>query len=107
MFQISHKNVICRGSFITYVQSILKGIVPSRKFPKFLTALKKFKNFKKRSRLDSSPTQPTQKCRISRSEMFSKKGVLKIFAIFTGKHLYWCLFLTTLLKRDSNTGVFL
>ena len=37
--------------------------------------------------------------------------VLKNFAIFTGKHLCWSLFLmqllSTLLKRDSNTGVFL
>ena len=42
------------------------------------------------------------------------KAVLKNFAIFTGKHLFWSLFLirfqpfrpATLLKRDSNTGVF-
>ena len=42
-----------------------------------------------------------------------KKAVFKIFAIFTGKQLCWSLFLiicsvpATLLKRDSNTGVFL
>ena len=30
-------------------------------------------------------------------------GVLKNFAIFTGEHLFWSL----LLKRDSNTDVFL
>ena len=44
-----------------------------------------------------------------------KKGALKNFAIFTEKHLCWNLFLiklqdwrpTTLLKRDSNTGVYL
>ena len=41
-----------------------------------------------------------------------KKGVLKNFANFTGKHLRWSLSLiklrpATLLKRDSNTGVFL
>ena len=44
-----------------------------------------------------------------------KKGVLKNFANFTRKHLCWRLFLitlqawgpTALLKRDSNTGVFL
>ena len=43
-----------------------------------------------------------------------KKAVLKNFAKFTGKHLCWNLFKkklqalgpTTLLKRDSNTGVF-
>ena len=42
-------------------------------------------------------------------------AVLKNFAIFLGKHLCWNLFLiklqalrpATLLKRDSNTGVFL
>ena len=47
--------------------------------------------------------------------MFFKIGVLKNFAIFTKKHLSWSLFLTTLqanvpatlLKRDSNTAVFL
>ena len=44
-----------------------------------------------------------------------KKGVLKNFANFTGKHLWWSLFLIklqalrpgALLKRSSNTGVFL
>ena len=63
-------------------------------------------------------------------EMFYKKAVLKIFTTFTEKHLCWTLFLVklltfqvfrhatllkksiqqrpdTLLKRDSNTGVFL
>ena len=33
-----------------------------------------------------------------------KKGVRKNFPNFTGKHLCWSLFL---LKRDSNTGIFL
>ena len=41
-------------------------------------------------------------------------GILKNFAIFTGKHLCWNLFLiklkgwrpVTLLKKDSYTGVF-
>ena len=45
---------------------------------------------------------------------FVKKGVLKNFANFTRKHMRWSLFLikqqdvwlATLLKRDSNTGVF-
>ena len=47
------------------------------------------------------------------SEMFYKKAVLRNFAIFTGKHLCWSLFLIKLQafrpdsKRDSNTGVFL
>ena len=47
--------------------------------------------------------------------MFFKIGVLKNFAIFSGKHLCWSHFLkklqafrpATLLKRDSDTGVFL
>ena len=37
-------------------------------------------------------------------------SVLKNFVIFTRRHLYWSLFLIklqALLKRDSNTGVFL
>ena len=48
-------------------------------------------------------------------EVFYKKAVLKTVAIFTGKHWFWSLFLiklqvfdlATLLKRASNTGVFL
>ena len=48
-------------------------------------------------------------------QMFFRIGVLKNFTIFTGKHLHWGVFLiklqtvslATLLKRDSNTGVFL
>ena len=50
-------------------------------------------------------------------EMFYTKAVLKNFAIFTGKHLRWSLFLIKLLsqdlrpatssKRDYNTGIFL
>ena len=47
--------------------------------------------------------------------MFFRITVLKKFAIFTGKHLSWSIFLVrmqdfmlaTLLKRDSNTVVFL
>ena len=38
-------------------------------------------------------------------------GVFKNFVIFTGKHLWWSLFLIKsqagLLKKESNTGVFL
>ena len=50
--------------------------------------------------------------RSSRLQMFYKKGVLKNFSSFTEKHLFWSLFWielspATLLKRDSNTGVFL
>ena len=48
-------------------------------------------------------------------EVFFKKSVLKNFAIFIGKHLFWSIFLVklqalrsaTLLIRYSNTGVFL
>ena len=50
----------------------------------------------------------------SHLQIFFKIGVFKNFANFTGKHLRWSLFLiklkafkpATLLKRDSNTGVF-
>ena len=53
--------------------------------------------------------------RSSRSQMFFKIGVLKNFVIFTAKYLCWDLFsiklqacrAATLLKRDSNRGVFL
>ena len=53
------------------------------------------------------------RCKSSRSQLFFKIGVLKNFANFTGKHLCLSLFLNkvtgpaTLLKKDSNTGVFL
>ena len=51
----------------------------------------------------------------SHLQMFFKIGVLRNFAIFTGKHLCWSLFLiklqtlrpATLVKRESNTGAFL
>ena len=53
--------------------------------------------------------------RSSHRRCFIKKAVLKNFAIFTWKHLCWSLCLiklhpftsVTLLKRNSNTGVFL
>ena len=51
--------------------------------------------------------------RSSRPEMFCKRGVLRNFAKFTGKHLYQSLFFSKVaglqlyLKRDSGTGVFL
>ena len=53
--------------------------------------------------------------RSSCPEVFCKKGVLKNFAKFSGKHLCQSLFLNkfaglkpaTLLKKDSGTGVFL
>ena len=45
--------------------------------------------------------------RSSRLQMFFETRVLKKFANFTGKNLCWSLFLVkSLLKRDSNTGVF-
>ena len=46
-------------------------------------------------------------------EVFYEKAVLKNFAIFTGKHLCWSLFLIKLQtfrpdsKKDSNTDIFL
>ena len=51
--------------------------------------------------------------RSSRSQMFFKIGILKNFAIITGKHLCWSVFSielqtwrsAALLNRDSNTGV--
>ena len=56
-----------------------------------------------------------QKQSFSRLQIFFKIGVLKKIANFTGKYLCWSLFLiklqasrpATLLRRDSNTGVFL
>ena len=46
------------------------------------------------------------RCSTIRSQMFFKVSVRKDFANFTGKHLYWGIFSTSL-KRDPNTGVFL
>ena len=48
------------------------------------------------------------------TDVFCKKGVLRNFAKFTWKHLCWSLFFNklaglrpeSLLKRDSDTGVF-
>ena len=55
-----------------------------------------------------------EKGKSGRSLMFFKIGVLKNFTIFTRKHVLEslfnkvaCLIEKTLLKRDSNTGVFL
>ena len=53
--------------------------------------------------------------RRSRPEVFCKKGVLRNFTKFTGKHLCQSLFFNkvaglrtaTLLKKGSGTGVFL
>ena len=55
------------------------------------------------------------KGRNSHRKCSMKKAVINNFAIFTGKHLCWSFFLIklqpwrtgTLLKRDSNAGVFL
>ena len=44
----------------------------------------------------------------TRSQMFCKIVVLTNFAKFTVKHLWWSIFsIKILLKKDSNTGVFL
>ena len=55
------------------------------------------------------------KVQSSRSQMSCKIDVFKNFAVITGKHLCWSLFViklpackpANLLKRDSNTSVFL
>ena len=55
-----------------------------------------------------------RKYRSSHPKVFCKKGILKISAKFTRKHLCWRLFSIrlqafkpeTLLKRDTNTGAF-
>ena len=57
----------------------------------------------------------TSKTKSSHWKCSLKKNALKKFAKFTGKHLCWSLFFrkvtgqkpATLLKKDSNTGVFL
>ena len=54
-------------------------------------------------------------CQKQPPEVFCKKGVLRNFSKFTGKHLCQSLFFNkvaslkpaTLLKRDSGTGIFL
>ena len=58
---------------------------------------------------------PYQTDKSSHRRFSITKDVLKNFAIFTGKHLCWSLFFiklqtfrpSALLKRNSNTGVFL
>ena len=58
---------------------------------------------------------PLWKFRSGRSQMSFKKEVFKKIAIFTGKPLCWSLFVmrlpaykpANLLKRDSNTSIFL
>ena len=63
--------------------------------------------------VDPNEPRPSSS-RSRRSQMFFKIGVLKDFALFTGKQLCWSLFLTnfqawrpaTLLKRDSSIGIF-
>ena len=60
-------------------------------------------------------TVRSRNCRSSCWRIFIKISVVKNLAIFTGKHLCWSLFLrklqvlrpASLLKEDSNTGVFL
>ena len=45
--------------------------------------------------------------RSSRTQMFFKSGVTNNFAIFKGNTCVGAFGPVTLLKRDSNTGVFL
>ena len=72
-------------------------------------------NATKFSRLESiSSIEDNYLEAVTGHRLFSiKKATLKKLAVFTGKQLCWSLFLikffrpATLLKRDSNTGVFL
>ena len=58
-------------------------------------------------------SEPLEKSKSSRSQIIFEISSIKNFAIFTGKHLFWGLFLiklqvfrpATFLKRDSNKGV--
>ena len=60
----------------------------------------------KRERERELVTQNTS-FRSIRSQKLFQSGVLKNFAIFTGKHLCWSLFLSSYTPEYSNTGVFL
>ena len=68
---------------------------------------KNTKKGEKRGRESGSKEEDTEldNFRSSRPEVFCKKAVLRNFAKFTGKYL--CLRPATLLKRDSDTSVFL
>ena len=58
-------------------------------------------------------SEPLKVSKSSRSHIIFEISSIKNFAIFTGKHLFWGLFLIklqafrpgTFLKRDFNTGV--
>ena len=79
----------------------------------FLLSFEKFFLALLCSTLSSSSLSSRYKSRHRRCSI--QKTVLKKFATFTGKHLCWSHFLiklliwrpATLLKRESNTGVFL
>ena len=47
------------------------------------------------------------KGRSSRSQMFFKIAVLKNFAIFARKHLWWILFLINLFNKNTYFGKYL
>ena len=51
------------------------------------------KLFRKIASLKTSCSEISVKYKSSRSQMFFKTAVLRKFAIFTGKHLCWSLFL--------------
>ena len=72
--------------------------------------------------IENMKTSENQRFRNSHCKCSIRKGIIKNFAIFTGKHLRWSLVskscrtgglklyqkeIPTLLKRDSNTSVFL
>ena len=115
MIPVSRDEILswqCYKLFINYILRLhVKRFITARRDPsfpgKFLRLIWRQSVRKKVSKY---------LCRISsfyRSrppEVFSKKGVLKNFAVFTGKHLCWNLFADLQvynLKRDSNADVFL
>ena len=65
--------------------------------------------------IGQSHTNQERSFRGSHLQMFFKTDVFENFAIFTGKHLCWSLFIiklqasrvVNLPKRNPNTGVFL
>ena len=66
-------------------------------------SMKFFQNLKDISSWHMSMNSPNRSshCRCS-----IKKGVLKTFAKFTGKHLCWSLFLTKFIKKETLAQLF-
>ena len=74
------------------------SITPTRLLKKYLICLSIFKIYFMKSfgAVKASLVYIKNRCRSSRSQMFSKIGVLKKLAMFTRKHLCWSLFLIKL-----------